>query len=64
MSWLEILLLIIKYGPALWALVKEIIDLIRGLKAHEQPALHEELRTCVRTLVQLVTQIADSRAAA
>lgn len=31
MSWLTILLMIFRYGPTVWALVKEIIKLIEGL---------------------------------
>lgn len=29
--WLNILLLIIQYGPAIWKLVQEIIDMINGV---------------------------------
>lgn len=34
MSWLTIVLLILKYGPVIWELVKEIIDLIKKIKVH------------------------------
>lgn len=29
--WLNILLLIIQYGPTIWKIVKEIIDMINGV---------------------------------
>lgn len=32
MSWVTILLLILKYGPVIWQLVKEIIDLIKKIQ--------------------------------
>lgn len=47
MSWFAILMMIIQYGPAIWRVVKEIIDLIKSMKSHEQPALHDELKAAV-----------------
>ena len=32
MSWLTIIMLIIQYGPAIYKLVKEIIDLIKKIQ--------------------------------
>lgn len=32
--WLNIILLIIQYGPAIWKLVQEIIDLINGVSEY------------------------------
>ena len=32
--WIKIFLLIIQYGPAIWKLVKEIIDMINGVSEY------------------------------
>lgn len=34
MSWMTIILLILKYGPVIWEIVKEIIELIKKIKVH------------------------------
>lgn len=34
MSWLTIIMLIIQYGPAIYKLIKQIIDLIWKVQAH------------------------------
>lgn len=32
MSWMTIILLILKYGPVIWEIVKEIIELIKKIR--------------------------------
>lgn len=34
MTWMTIILLILKYGPVIWQIVQEIIDLIKKIKVH------------------------------
>jgi hypothetical protein len=46
MGWFEILSLIIKYGPKLFSMVSEIIDLIKGVDdVQKKEALHVELKS-------------------
>ena len=35
--WLTIIMLVLQYGPAIWKLVKEIIDMINGVSGYMAP---------------------------
>lgn len=49
MAWLSILLMIIQYGPQIFALVSEIIDLIKKHRADKQAGLRGDLAAAVAT---------------
>jgi hypothetical protein len=42
--WLTIIMLILQYGPAIWKLVKEIIDMINGVSGYMSPMEAREFR--------------------
>ena len=44
MGWLSIIMMIIQYGPAIYKLVKELIELIKKARKADQPALKAELK--------------------
>lgn len=50
MIWIEIIILIFRYGPSIVKMVKEIIDLIKKKPAHLQPTYNAELLHACRTL--------------
>lgn len=49
MGWLSILLLVIQYGPAIFNLVTEIVELIRRLRQPSEKVLYRaELQDAVK----------------
>lgn len=47
MQWLQFLQILLKYGPTIYSVVHEIIDLIDVLKPSSQPAAKAQLEAAV-----------------
>ena len=47
MGILQIILLVIQYGPSLFSLVSEIVDLIRKLRGQEKEGFEVDLKRAV-----------------
>jgi hypothetical protein len=58
MSWLNILLALIKYGPQAFHLISEIIDLLRGV---QDPQAKEGLKVELKSAVAVAKGSGDRR---
>lgn len=47
MGWLSILLLVVQYGPTIFNLVAEVVELLKKLRGAERDAYTAELKAAV-----------------